>query len=139
MVGVVQVEAKVLLPKNLENEILEHKAELETLIKDRNDKEKKIEDVIIGYNDKTLDEGVLTALGIKVAKDSPLFRERAIEQLEKDSAYQKVKQAVDFFLLGLGLILILGKFFRPNLYSFIFQKFYKKKWLKYERGFLMNI
>lgn len=122
------------IAQNLENEILEHKAELETLIKDRNDKEKKIEDVIIGYNDKTLDEGALTALGIKVAKDSPLFRERAIEQLEKDSAYQKVKQAVDFFLLGLGLILILGKFFQTKSVQLYFSEILQEKWLKYERG-----
>lgn len=36
------------IAQNLENEILEHKAELETLIKDRNDKEKKIEESSLG-------------------------------------------------------------------------------------------
>ena len=91
-------------------------------------KKRKIEDVIIGYNDKTLDEGVLTALGIKVAKDSPLFRERAIEQLEKRLRLsKKLNKQWIFFLLGLGLILILGKFFSDQICTALFfQKFYKK-------------
>ncbi|MEZ2903580.1 DUF4407 domain-containing protein [Acinetobacter terrestris] len=85
--------------------------------------------------DKAVDRGneeELKKYGITIAKDSPIFRQKAIDEFESEPAFKKVEFAVDMFLVILGVILISAKLMQPRTLQMYFSSRLQEKWVLYK-------
>lgn len=87
--------------------------------------------------DQAVDRGneeELKKYGITITKDSPIFRQQAIEAFENQKAFNQTKYAVDVFLIILGTILISAKLMQPRTLQMYFSSRLQEKWALYKRG-----
>ena len=87
--------------------------------------------------DQAVDRGneeELKKYGITITKDSPIFRQQAIEEFENQKAFNQTKYAVDVFLIILGTILISAKLMQPRTLQMYFSSRLQEKWALYKLG-----
>ena len=87
--------------------------------------------------DRAVDRGneeELKKYGITITKDSPIFRQQAIEEFEGQKAFNQTKHAVDVFLIILGTILISAKLMQPRTLQMYFSSRLQEKWALYKLG-----
>lgn len=87
--------------------------------------------------DQAVDRGTeeeLKKYGITIAKDSPIFRQQAIDDFKSQPAFQNTDQAVHIFLFILGFILISAKLMQPRTLQMYFSSRLQEKWALYKLG-----
>lgn len=87
--------------------------------------------------DQAIDRGneeELKKYGITIAKDSPIFRQQAIDEFKSQPAFQKTDRAVHIFLFILGFILISAKLMQPRTLQMYFSSRLQEKWALYKLG-----
>jgi len=87
--------------------------------------------------DQAVDRGneeELKKYGITIAKDSPIFRQQAIDEFKSEPAFQKTDRAVHIFLFILGVILISAKLMQPRTLQMYFSSRLQEKWALYKLG-----
>lgn len=87
--------------------------------------------------DQAVDRGneeELKKYGITIAKDSPIFRQQAIDEFKSQPAFQNTNRAVHIFLFILGFILILAKIMQPRTLQMYFSNRLQEKWALYKLG-----
>ena len=87
--------------------------------------------------DQAVDRGSeeeLKKYGITIAKDSPIFRQQAIDEFKSQPAFQKTDRAVHIFLFILGFILISAKLMQPRTLQMYFSSRLQEKWALYKLG-----
>lgn len=114
---------------NIQAEIDEKNNIIKTKQKERALIEKNIDDAI-----KNNDPDELKTYGIIIPKDSNLFRAKAVESFEQESAFYTVNWTVKGFLAIIGLILILSKIMQPHAINLYFSNRLQEKWKRYESG-----
>lgn len=85
--------------------------------------------------DQAVDRGheeELKKYGITITKDSPIFRQQAIEEFKTQPAFKKTNDAVHIFLLILGTILISAKLMQPRTLQMYFSSRLQEKWALYK-------
>ena len=115
--------------KSIESEITSNEQELNELKAQRQDVEEKINQAIL--ND---DVQSLKTFGIFAVKDSPIFREQAVEKLKTQPAFKNTKHAVEGFLVIVGLILILAKLLQPKSLQMYYSSRLQEAWISYQAG-----
>ncbi|NNH86368.1 DUF4407 domain-containing protein [Acinetobacter terrae] len=94
-------------------------------------------DSFLSKFDQAVDRGneeELKKYGITIAKDSPIFRQQAIEEFKKEPAFQQTDRAVHIFLVILGFILISAKLMQPRTLQMYFSSRLQEKWALYKLG-----
>lgn len=94
-------------------------------------------DSFLSKFDQAVDRGSeeeLKKYGITIAKDSPIFRQQAIEEFKKEPAFQQTDRAVHIFLVILGFILISAKLMQPRTLQMYFSSRLQEKWALYKLG-----
>lgn len=87
--------------------------------------------------DQAVDRGTeeeLKKYGITIAKDSPIFRQQAIDDFKSQPAFQNTDRAVHIFLFILGFILISAKLMQPRTLQMYFSSRLQEKWALYKLG-----
>lgn len=80
------------------------------------------------------DEQVLKNFDILIVKDSPVFRENAIEKLKKEPAFQRTQRNVEG-LLGLFIIILISmKLAQPKALKLYYSSLLQAKWQSYLKG-----
>lgn len=79
------------------------------------------------------DEQVLKSFGILMVKDSPVFRQNAIDKLKNKPAF-KEKHTIDGFLALAGLILVLSKLLQPRNLKLYYSSILQEAWEYYKKG-----
>lgn len=80
------------------------------------------------------DEQVLKNFNISIVKDSPVFRENAIEKLKKEPAFQRTQRNVEG-LLGLFIIILISmKLAQPKALKLYYSSLLQAKWQSYLKG-----
>ena len=85
--------------------------------------------------DQAVDRGneeELKKYGITIAKDSPIFRQQAIDDFKSQPAFQNTDRAVHIFLFILGFILISAKLMQPRTLQMYFSSRLQEKWALYK-------
>ena len=94
-------------------------------------------DSFLSKFDQAVDRGneeELKKYGITIAKDSPIFRQQAIDEFKSQPAFQKTDRAVHIFLFILGFILISAKLMQPRTLQMYFSSRLQEKWALYKLG-----
>lgn len=117
------------IAQTIEKELIQHTQDLEQLKQKRIDTENQINQAIINQ-----DEQMLKSFGILIPKDSPTARQDAIQALQNEPAFVTTNRAVEFFLGGLGIILILAKILQPKSLQMYFSSRLQEKWRLYCAG-----
>ena len=94
-------------------------------------------EIFVTKFDQAVDRGneeELKKYGITITKDSPIFRQQAIEEFENQKAFNQTKYAVDVFLIILGTILISAKLMQPRTLQMYFSSRLQEKWALYKLG-----
>lgn len=115
--------------KSIEAEIASIDQELSSLKSQRQNTEATINQAIIDNDFQTL-----KSFGIFVVQDSPIFREQAVEKLKSQPAFISTKQAVEGFLIIVGLILILAKLLQPKSLQMYYSSRLQEAWINYQKG-----
>lgn len=115
--------------KSIEAEIASIDQELSSLKSQRQNTEITINQAIIDNDFQTL-----KSFGIFVVQDSPIFREQAVEKLKSQPAFISTKQAVEGFLIIVGLILILAKLLQPKSLQMYYSSRLQEAWINYQKG-----
>lgn len=80
------------------------------------------------------DEQTLKSFGILMVKDSPIFRENAINKFKQEPAFKNTEHAVDGFLILVGVILILSKWLQPKSLKMYYSSRLQEAWSSYVDG-----
>lgn len=80
------------------------------------------------------DEKILNSFGILMVKDSPIFRENAINKFRQETAFKNTQYAVDGFLILVGVILILSKILQPKSLKMYYSSRLQEAWASYANG-----
>lgn len=80
------------------------------------------------------DEQTLKSFGILMVKDSPIFRENAINKFKQEPAFKNTQYAVDGFLILVGVILILSKLLQPKSLKMYYSSRLQEAWSSYVDG-----
>lgn len=80
------------------------------------------------------DEQILKSFGILMVKDSPIFRENAINKFKQEPAFKNTQYAVDGFLILVGVILILSKLLQPKSLKMYYSSRLQEAWSSYVDG-----
>lgn len=80
------------------------------------------------------DEQVLKSFGILMVKDSPVFRQNAIDKLKNKPAFKEKKHTIDGFLALAGLILVLSKLLQPRNLKLYYSSILQEAWEYYKKG-----
>lgn len=80
------------------------------------------------------DEQTLKSFGILMVKDSPIFRENAINKFKQEPAFKNTQYAVDGFLILVGVILILSKLLQPKSLKMYYSSRLQEAWSSYVKG-----
>lgn len=80
------------------------------------------------------DEQALKSFGILMVKDSPIFRENAINKFKQEPAFKNTQYAVDGFLILVGVILILSKLLQPKSLKMYYSSKLQEAWSSYING-----
>lgn len=115
--------------KSIEQEINTFQDTLNTLKTERQNSENAINSAI-----KNNDTQILKTFGIEAVKDSPIFRQQAINKFSKDPAFQKIKHTIEGLLAIFGIILILMKILQPKTLKLYYSERLQEKWLNYQEG-----
>ena len=94
-------------------------------------------DTFLTKFDQAVDRGheeELKKYGITITKDSPIFRQKAIDDFKKEPAFQQTDRAVHIFLFILGFILISAKWMQPRTLQMYFSSRLQEKWVLYKLG-----
>lgn len=115
--------------KSIEQEINTFQDTLNTLKIERQNSENAINTAI-----KNNDIQTLKTFGIEAVKDSPIFRQQAINKFSQDPAFQKIKHTIEGLLTIFGIILILMKILQPKTLKLYYSERLQEAWLNYQEG-----
>lgn len=115
--------------KSIETQMQDFQINLDNIKLQRQNTENTINIAI-----KNNDIQTLKTFGIEAVKDSPIFRQRAIDKFSQDPAFQKRKHTIEGLLAIFGIILILMKLLQPKSLKLYYSERLQEAWLNYQEG-----
>ncbi|OPH33684.1 DUF4407 domain-containing protein [Moraxella lacunata] len=115
--------------QSIQQEIDEANTHLDELKTNFENDKLKLETAIVNNDEQTL-----KSFGILMVKDSPIFRENAINKFKQEPAFKNTQYAVDGFLILVGVILILSKLLQPKSLKMYYSSRLQEAWSSYVDG-----
>lgn len=115
--------------KSIEQELNVFQSNLNALKVERQNSENTLNTAI-----KNNDVQTLKTFGIEAVKDSPIFRQQAIDKFSQDPAFLKRKHTIEGFLTMLGIILIAMKILQPKTLKLYYSERLQEMWINYQEG-----
>lgn len=116
--------------KSIEQEILASENILNDIKTEKQTTEQAINQAIINNDEQTL-----KTFGIEVVKDSPIFRQQAVDKFSQDPAFKKMRRTVEVGLALISIILVLSKLFQTKNVQLYYSEKLQELWGNYKEGY----
>lgn len=115
--------------KSIENEITAFETTINTTKQERQNTENAINQAILSN-----DAQALKTFGIEAVKDSPIFRQQAVDKFSQDPAFKKTRLNLEIGLFLISLMLVLSKIFQSRDVQLYYSELLQEKWTNYKGG-----